>query len=162
VDDKGRFPWQANTWEVAVLEAEFVKENLIGWLRNQPRRPESLCVPYHAGGEDRACYPDLLIFRQEGAGIVVDLLDPHDPGLPDAAEKAVGLAVYAQHHGELFGRIELVTQVRGELRRLDVNRESIREKVKKVRDRAHLLALYGEFGGAEFTRFGSRAKLGAG
>ena len=146
VDGKGRFPWNANSWETAVLEAELAGVGFVGWLRNQPRRPESLCVPYRTGGEDRACYPDLLVFRRDGAGMVVDLLDPHDPGLPDAPDKAVGLADYARRHGEMFGRIELIIQERGELLRLNVNRESIRDRVRTVRDQAYLLGLFHEFG----------------
>jgi len=143
VEDGGWFGWDANTWESAVLKTELEKDDVVGWLRNYPRKSWSLCVPYRHRGEDRPLYPDLLIFRRAGKKIKVDLLDPHWPGLGDAAEKAAGLARYADKHGDHFGRIEIISvATNGTILRLDVNQESMREKVKAVKDISHLEALF--------------------
>lgn len=143
VDENERFGWNANTWEAAVLKAEMERDGFVAWLRNFPRKPWSFCVPYLRRGEDRPLHPDLIVFRREKGKLRVDLLDPHDSGRTDAVDKAVGLARYAERHGDSFGRIELiVVRSKGEIKRLDVNRESIREKVKQVGSDAHLDALY--------------------
>ena len=143
VDENENFGWNANTWEAAVLKAEMERDGFVAWLRNVPRKPWSFCVPYQRRGEDRPLYPDLIIFRREKGKLRVDLLDPHDSSRTDAVDKAVGLARYAGRHGDSFGRIELiVVGGKGEIKRLDVNRESIREKVKQVGSDAHLDALF--------------------
>ncbi len=143
VDDKAYFGWNANTWEKAVLQSEIAKTGFVAWLRNYPRKPWSFCVPYIRGGEDCSLYPDLLIFRRVKGKIVVDILDPHDSRLSDAVDKAVGLARFAEKHGDYFGRIELIVLGSGcEIKRLDVNREAIREKVKVITSPAHLDALF--------------------
>lgn len=72
-------------------------------------------------------------------------MDPHDISLADAVYKARGLADFALKHGDRFGRIELiVVSSKGQLKRLDVNREGVREKVKKVENRTSLKALFEE------------------
>lgn len=143
VDVDGRFGWTANTWESAVLKAEMAGPDFTAWLRNLPRKFWSLCIPYLHKGEHRPLYPDLLVFRRRKGKVVVDILDPHDSGLPDAVDKAVGLAMFADKHGEYFGRIELITLgSNGEIQRLDVNREEIRAKVKTIDSAAHLDALF--------------------
>jgi len=90
-------------------------------------------------GEDKPLYPDFLFFRNENGKIAVDLLDPHDSGLADAVEKAKGRAEYAKKHGDQFGRIELIVEnSKGELKRLNLNKESIRDEVFKVTSKPHL------------------------
>jgi type III restriction enzyme len=143
VDDKARFGWNANSWETAVLRSEMAKPDFIAWLRNFPRKPWSFCVPYVRGSEDCPLYPDFLLFRRVKGKIVVDILDPHDSGLRDAVDKAIGMVRFAEKHGDYFGRIELIILgPKDEIKRLDVNRESIREKVKVVTSPAHLDALF--------------------
>jgi type III restriction enzyme len=143
VDDAGKFGWDANTWESAVLKDELGSEGFAAWLRNFARKPWSLCIPYRHKGEDRPLYPDLIVFRRAKGKLRVDLLDPHNPKLSDAVDKAVGLARYAGKHGSCFGRIELISVGEGgRIRRLDVNRAAIREKAKAVGSRAHLEALF--------------------
>ena len=143
MDDKGGFAWDANTWEEKVLKEAQAEKPAIGWLRNIPRRPWSLCVPYIFGGEDKPLYPDLIIFRRVKGEIIADLLDPHDSGLPDAVEKAIGLARFAEKHGVDFGRIELITiNQKKQIQRLDLTKPSVRDKVKKVTSREHLDQLF--------------------
>lgn len=143
INDSNKFGWAANTWERSVLKSEMDSGKLVAWLRNFPRKQWSLCIPYRYRGEDKPCYPDLIVFRNDGNKMKLDLLDPHDPGLPDAVDKAVGLARYAKKHGDFFGRIELIIVGRNdEIKRLDVNKEEIQEQVLKVEHPSHLEALF--------------------
>lgn len=87
-------------------------------------------------------YPDFLFFRKQGGGVVVDVLEPHATGQDDSWAKAVGLADFAVRHGDRFGRIEMIVSENGKLIRLDVNRESIRDKVLKVGDTTRLRELF--------------------
>jgi type III restriction enzyme len=145
VDTGGKFGWEANTWEGRVLSEEMKGKAFVGWLRNVPRRPWALCVPF-GQGEPKPMYPDLLVFRLESSKIKIDVLDPHDDSREDAAEKAVGLANFARKHGLAFGRIELIRLANGQIERLNLNQESIRNKVAKVVDLKHLQELYDSLG----------------
>lgn len=113
---------------------------------NTPRKQWALCVPYTLKGDTRPLYPDLLILRREDGHVVVDLLDPHDPGRDDAASKAAGLASYAEHHGHLFGRIRLIAKVDGDYRQLDFKDPKTRKAVKAVTTSHELKTLYTTMG----------------
>ena len=56
----------------------------------------------------RPMFPDLVVVQKAGKDVAVDILEPHDPSLADNFEKAVGLARFAERHGHLFGRIQLI------------------------------------------------------
>lgn len=141
VDAKGSFPCNLNTWEKKVIDAELSK-GAVGWLRNPDRKNWSLCVPYKSGGEWKGLYPDFLIVRAEGKNFVVDILDPHTLSLEDAPAKAVGLAEYAEKHGDKFGRIELIIVEGDKMKRLDLADEQVRNKVKQVSTHEHLRQLF--------------------
>lgn len=145
VNDSGKLGWNANTWEEAVLRDEMNGETFAGWLRNVPKKPWALCVPY-GQGHQKPMYPDLLVFRHEGKKIKVDIVDPHDDSRADAAEKAAGLADFARKHGASFGRIELIRVVKGQIQRLRLHQESVRDKVLRVTDLKHLAELYAQHG----------------
>jgi len=147
VDDNGKFCAQLNTWETQIINNELSKREVIGWLRNLPRKPWSLCVPYKLGGENKGCYPDFIVLRLVGSEIVVDIIEPHRTNLTDAVPKAKGLAEYARKHGDQFGRIEYIIVGRGgEIKRLDLNKEVIRERVLKVETQSHLEQLLDDWG----------------
>jgi len=145
VNDSGKFGWKVNTWEDTVLREEMKGKTFAGWLRNIPKKHWALCVPY-GQGEAKPMYPDLLVFRREGNKIKIDILDPHDDARGDAAEKAAGLANFARKHGAAFGRIEMIRIVKGQIERLRLHEESVRDKVLKVTDLKHLAELYGQHG----------------
>ena len=145
VDGNGKFGWKANSWEEAVLREAMAAKGFTGWLRNIPKKPWALCVPYGLG-QPRPMYPDILVFRKEGGRVKVDILDPHDDGRADAAEKAVGLANFAHKHGAVFGRIELIRVVGTQIQRLRLHQESVRDKVLRVADLKHLSELYAQHG----------------
>ena len=145
VNDSGKFGWKVNTWEDTVLREEMKGKSFAGWLRNIPKKHWALCVPY-GQGQAKPMFPDLVVFRREGNKIKIDILDPHDDTRADAAEKAVGLADFARKHGASFGRIEMIRIVKGQIERLRLHQESVREKVLKVTDLKHLAELYGQHG----------------
>jgi hypothetical protein len=145
VDDSGKFGWKVNTWEDTVLRDEIKSKTFAGWLRNIPRKHWALCVPY-GQGQAKPMYPDILAFRREGNKIKIDVLDPHDESRGDAAEKAAGLADFARKHGAAFGRIELIRIEKGQIQRLRLHQESVRDKVLKVTDLKHLAELYEQHG----------------
>lgn len=144
-NESGKFGWKANIWEETVLREEMKAKTFAGWLRNIPKKPWALCVPY-GQGQAKPQYPDMLLFRSEGNKIKTDILDPHDDSRGDAAEKAAGLADFARKHGAAFGRIETVRVVKGRIQRLRLHQESIRDKVLKVTDLKHLAELYEQHG----------------
>lgn len=141
VDENGKFPSKFNKWETKVIRQELEKRGeVVAWLRNPPRKPWSLTVPYWRGGEHHPEYPDFLVLRKTNKGVlVVDLLDPHMADLGDAAAKAVGLAKFAELHQEAFGRIEFMIVDDDRVISLDMTDEVWRQKV----------LVFGEGGDAE-------------
>ncbi len=108
VEADGKFRAELGTWEAGVIKEELANEAVLGWLRNVDRKPWSLEIPYETGGDVRPMFPDLVVVRKTHKTFDVDILEPHDPSLADNFEKAVGLARFAQKHGALFGRIQLI------------------------------------------------------
>lgn len=143
VDAAGHYTAVLNTWEHPVIEAEIADMNVIGWLRNVPRKPWALSLPYEMGGVVMPMYPDFLTVRRDGAGLVVDILEPHSPSLTDSYAKAKGLAQFAAKHAMSFGRIEMIRVVGQEIKRLDFLEVSIRKKVLMVDSNAGLDLIFG-------------------
>ena len=108
VESDGQFRAGLGAWEAGVLKEELANPEVIGWLRNLDRKPWSLEIPYETGGAIRPMFPDLIVVRKVGDAVTVDILEPHDPSLADNFEKAIGLARFAERHGALFGRIQLI------------------------------------------------------
>jgi type III restriction enzyme len=145
VDGAGKYGWKPGGWEEPVLREELMGKNLVGWMRNVPRKQWSVCVPYGSAAR-KPMFPDLLVFRREAGKIKIDVFDPHDDSRADAAEKAAGLAEFARKHRGAFGRIEVIRVVQKRIERLRLHQESVREKVAKVTDLKHLKELYESLG----------------
>ncbi len=143
VDAAGHYTAVLNTWEHPVIEAEIADKNVVGWLRNVPRKPWALSLPYEMGGVVMPMFPDFLVVRRDGAGLVVDILEPHSPSLTDSYAKAKGLAQFAAKHAMSFGRIEMIRVVGKEIKRLDFLDVSIRKKVLAVDSNAALDLIFG-------------------
>jgi type III restriction enzyme len=141
-DKNGRYSCVLNDWEETTLAEELKNDQVVGWLRNVPRKPWAFRIPYKYDGEEVPMFPDFLVFRRQGAGLVVDILEPHRLTQDDSAAKAVGLADFAVSHGDQFGRIELIIKKKNKLVRLDVNRDEIRDKVRAVSSNEHLRQLF--------------------
>ena len=57
-----------NNWEKIVLRAEQTRPDYVCWLRNPPRKPWALCIPYEQNGDMKSMYPDFLIVRKDEEG----------------------------------------------------------------------------------------------
>ncbi len=137
VDDSGVARINLNNWEEGVLEEERGQSDYVCWLRNPPRKPWSLCIPYEISGEKKPTYPDFLIIRRDTDGeYVIDILEPHDPTRIDNLGKAKGFAEYARQNPGV-GRIELIRMGKDgaghhRFKRLDMARSAIRDKVSQA------------------------------
>ena len=147
IDATGHFVTSLNSWEHAVIEVEIARENVIGWLRNVERKPWALALPYEMGGEVKPMFPDFLVVRHDGAGLVVDILEPHAPSLADSYAKAKALAQFAAKHWNQFGRIELIRLDGDEIKRLDLAEPDKRAKVLAVDSNAALDLFFGVMAG---------------
>ncbi|MDR1532113.1 MAG: hypothetical protein LBS62_08015 [Clostridiales bacterium] len=95
----------------------------------------------------------LIIVRAGNYDNEFDVLEPHDPSRKDNYPKAVGLAKFAEKHGEKFGRIQLIRRVhkfrRDIFYRLDMNKMEICQKVRGVTSNDELDRLFDELATAE-------------
>ena len=156
LEDDGRFRADLGPWERELIAEELGNPEVVGWFRNQDRKPWSLEIPYLTGGAERPMFPDLVVVRQGDVNAVsavggyrFDILEPHDPSLADNFEKAVGLARFAERHGHLFHRIQLIrkqpSKAGGECYiRLNLNSEAVRKQVLLVTANPQLDALFGQ------------------
>lgn len=137
VDGSGVARLNLNNWEEGVLEEEQSQADYVCWLRNPPRKPWSLCIPYEMGGEQKPAYPDFIIIRKEGEDdFVIDILEPHDPTRIDNLGKAKGFAEYARQNPGV-GRIQLIRKGKDaaghdRFKRLDMAKSAVRDKVSRA------------------------------
>jgi type III restriction enzyme len=148
VEQDGQFRAELGSWEADVLEEELAKPEVVGWLRNLDRKPWSLEIPYESGGSVVPMFPDLIIVRQTDAGFAFDILEPHRADLDDNFEKAVGLAKFAEKHGAMFGRIQMIRKHKsagGEhFARLDINYSAMIKKIRLITSNPQLNALFSD------------------
>lgn len=146
VEGNGQFRAELGTWEAGVLKEELAKPEVVGWLRNLDRKQWSLEIPYETGGDVRPMFPDLVVVREAGGEFIADILEPHDPSLGDNFEKAVGLAKFAEKHGALFGRIQLIrkhSSAGGEhFARLEINQAATIKKLLLITSNPQLDELF--------------------
>lgn len=128
IDSNCEATFRLNGWEEALLKEEMEREDFVCWLRNPSRKPWALCMPYEKNGQVRAMYPDFIVIRKDAAGYVIDILEPHDQTRTDNLPKAIGLAKYAAKNPGA-GRIQLIHMNGGALRRLDLSRSQVRDRV---------------------------------
>lgn len=133
VGDTGTATIALNTWEEGVLDEESAQPDFVCWLRNPPRKPWSLCIPYEKDGVKRPTYPDFIVIRKDSsAGYIIDILEPHDPSRTDNLGKAKGFAEYARQNPGV-GRIQLIRMGnQGRFKRLDMSMGAIRNKVMQA------------------------------
>lgn len=130
-DAEGLFPDELNIWERAVLEAETAKDGRVAWYRNPARAShDSLGIVYDDVDDKRLVRPDFVFFSLGAdSTIVADIVDPHGHHLADSLPKLHGLARYAEANGQLYGRIEAVSEVEGRYRVLDLQNPDVRAAV---------------------------------
>jgi type III restriction enzyme len=98
-------------------------------------------------------FPDLVVVRRGEDGSPgdyrFDILEPHGENLPDNFEKAAGLARFAERHGHLFHRIQLIrkqaSKAGGERYfRLELNSEVVRKQVLLVTSNPQLDKIFAQ------------------
>lgn len=134
-----------NNWEKAVLQAERGRADYICWLRNPPRKSWSLCIPYEQNAEMKSMYPDFLIVRKDEMGYVIDILEPHDGTRTDNLGKAKGFAEYARQNPGV-GRLQLIRLLNGRIKRLDMSRSAVRDRVSHAMSNDELDHIFDEDG----------------
>lgn len=134
VDGSGVARINLNNWEEGVLKEEQEQVDFVCWLRNPPRKPWSLCIPYEMGGDQKPAYPDFLVIRKDSDDeYIIDILEPHDPTRIDNLGKAKGFAEYARQNPGV-GRIQLIRMGKDAVghkrfKRLDMAKSAVRDKV---------------------------------
>ena len=128
VDEKCEATFNLNGWERKLLEEEMKRDDFVCWLRNPPRKPWALCLPYEQNGQMHGMYPDFIVIRKDEEGYIVDILEPHDQSRTDNLPKAIGLAKYAAKNPGA-GRIQLIHLEGGLLKRIDLSRKATRDRV---------------------------------
>lgn len=133
-DDDGLFPGDFNSWEGKVVEAELARAGTVAWYRNPARASQdSLGVTYEEGGDTKIVRPDFIFFAELDDGTVVaDIVDPHGIQFGDALPKLKGLAEYAEANAGIYRRIEVVAEVGGTFRTIDLTEASARAAVKSA------------------------------
>ena len=150
VPDKGEFKVGLNSWEVAVLAAARTGSGFAGWLRNYPRKPWSIAYTYiNKEGQTAPGYPDIVVYRQEGGHIVVDLLEPHHTDNADSLAKLKGLARFAEQHGDRFGHLEWIKVEGGRIKRLNVNSRQVRDRALATHGDGAIDTLFDQVGTSE-------------
>jgi adenine-specific DNA-methyltransferase len=107
----------------------------------------TLKIPYETGGEVRPMFPDFVVVRTVGEQYLVDILEPHDPSRDDNVDKARALARFAERHGALFGRIQLIRKRKAagcaeQFVRLEINRVETIQSLLFVNQASQLDALF--------------------
>lgn len=157
VNDEGYAKIDLNGWETGVIKEEEQRKDFVCWLRNPPRKPWSLSIPYKLDGINKPAYPDFLIVRKDDKskfGYVVDILEPHNQSFDDNLGKAQGFAEYARENTGI-GRIELIRKEKNEInedkfKRLDLSKREIREKVLQAINTAELNHIFDKYGKFDF------------
>jgi type III restriction enzyme len=136
------FADMSNTWESGLLADEMKKNDFVCWLRNMDRRDWALCVPYEMGGVTKPFFPDFAVVRKAGKGFVVDILEPHNDSYVDALPKAIGLAKFAEEHGEEFGRFIFARKVGNNWQYADMSDKETRDKTLKMQPGSEIGGLF--------------------
>ncbi len=148
VNREGKAVIKLNGWEEKVIQAEQAKPDYVCWLRNQPRASWALCIPYKMNAEVKRMFPDFLIIRKDEGGLIVDILEPHDPSRLDNLGKAQGMAEYARENPGV-GRIQLIRVINGQIKRLDMSRGTVRTKVLQASSDNELIHIFDDYSFAD-------------
>ena len=150
INGQGEAWIKLNSWEDGVIKEESEREDFVCWVRNLPRKPWALTIPYEVGGQVKAMYPDFIIVRNDGqGGYIVDVLEPHDPSRVDNLPKAKGFANYAAKN-QCIGRVQMIREVSDSsgkrYKRLDLTASAVRPKVLNATTNEELTHIFNEDG----------------
>ncbi len=146
VEADGTFRTTLTTWEEGVLRNEMIRDDFTAWLRNIDRKSWSLEVPYQVDGVWKPMFPDMLIVRKHGENFVFDVLEPHDASRSDNIYKAQGLALFAERHGHLFHRVQLIRKKGDGFVRLEMNKTGVRDRVRQAGSNPTLDSIFDDLG----------------
>jgi len=134
-DEKGLYPAALNEWERKVMEAECKRAGFKFWYRN-PNRPsqDSLGIACTDVDSAKILRPDFIFFAEDKSKVVADIVDPHGAQFADAVFKMQGLAKYVEAHPEAFRRVEVLTEISGRMRVLDLTRADVRKAVMQAKN----------------------------
>ena len=144
-----RFPVDTSqsTWEAEVLAREVDNETTVGWYRNPSSGRYALAVPYEFGEKTFLMHPDFMFFNQDGAQVVIDIVDPHRHDASDAAPKWAALAKYAADHSEKVRRVlAVIRNESGHLRALDLTQDGASELVSTAVNKQLMESLFASHG----------------
>lgn len=131
-DENGDFPLSSlNEWERKIVVAELSRPGAVGWYRNPPRQAaDSVGIAYRdPSGNWRSMHPDFIFFHEVAGTVKASIVDPHGHFLEDADDKLKALARFSNEHGEMFHRIEALSEVSGKMKVLDMKDEEVRVAV---------------------------------
>jgi len=145
---RGMFPAVFTGWEKDVLGLELGKTTLKAWYRNPTGGASALGVPYQQGTTPRTLYPDFIFFHEINGELVIDVVDPHRPDRSDTAPKWIGLAKYAETHGDYFRRVLAVIRDAGDtLISLDLKNPEVAEHLAKASNETEIRQIFSSLGG---------------
>lgn len=146
VKKDGDYACVLNAWEKEVIAEVLADASVVGWLRNDPRKPWAFSVSYFFEKEDRPMYPDFIIFRKDSGHVVCDIIEPHSLSFADSAAKAKGLADFAHEHGQKFGRILLLAKANGsKLKALPLHKAEVGNEIRGIKDNERLKEIVAKF-----------------
>lgn len=143
VGPDGLYPEAFNTWEKRVLAAQVSRDDVVAWYRNPTAGKRALAVPYTDGGAPKTVYPDFLVVRSTAEGLVVDVLDPHDPSRSDTVSKWAGLAEFTATHGAQFGKVlAIIADADDNLVAVDLRTPAVGQAVRAAIGEAGVRAVF--------------------
>ena len=135
-DDSGRYPVGSfNDPEIKVVDRELSRQLVIGWYRNPSQATaHAIRVPYRVGDTWRSMQPDFVFVSQRGNGtLAASIVDPHSSHLSDALPKLIGLADFAERHGDAYLRIDALDENKaGDLVVLNMKDADVRAAVRSA------------------------------
>lgn len=147
VNEKGTFwDYPQSGWEAYVVKKFCDDAKTVGWIRNLPKKPWSLAVSYDKGGVYAPTFPDYVVFSEVNGSVFPSIIDPHNEAYEDSENRAIGLATYAEQHGDQFHQILLITKEGEKYRTVDLNRTDVRTRVYKAQSRADIGAIRKDLG----------------
>ncbi|GAA4045759.1 DEAD/DEAH box helicase family protein [Agromyces indicus] len=135
-DSLGLFPiGKLNPDEIAVLDTELARSDIMAWYRNPIGGRDALGIAYQdARAAWRLLRPDFVFFTESGGDVKPSIVDPHGAWLPDSLYKLRGMADFAEEHADGFHRLESISRIEGELIVLDFTQEGVRGVVRNAQD----------------------------
>jgi type III restriction enzyme len=133
-------------WEAYVVKKFCDDAKTVGWIRNLPKKPWSLAVSCDKGGVYAPTFPDYIVFSDVNGNVFPSIIDPHNEAYEDSEKRAIGLATYAEQHGDHFQQILLITKEGEKYRALDLNRTDVRTRVYKAQSRSDIAAIRKDLG----------------